>query len=226
MTDPRLEAKRRAAARAAALVESGMVVGLGTGSTAALAIEAIATRLDNGSLDDIVGVPTSARTREHARRLGIPLTTLDDVSDVDLTIDGADQIDQDGNMIKGGGGALLWEKIVAAQTRRYVIVVDESKLVERLGTGFPLPVEVVPFGWRTHIPVVRELGGDASLRTGPSGEPYQTDAGHYILDCEFADGIADPTGVELALQARPGIVETGLFLDMHPTVIVGRADHA
>lgn len=215
-------AKRDAAERALEHVRSGMTLGLGTGSTAALVVEAIGRRLADKELRDIVGVPTSRRTSELAELVGIRLTSLDDVGGVDLTIDGADEVDPQGNLIKGHGGALLWEKIVAVHSRKYVIVVDESKLVQRLGERFAVPVEVVPFGWRTHVDVVRGLGGHATLRT-ESSEPYRTDSGHYILDCHFAGGIADAPALERALRARPGVVETGLFLDMHPVVIVGRS---
>ena len=214
--------KRIAAEKAVARVESGMVLGLGTGSTAALAVEEIGRRLAAGELSDIVGIPTSTRTRDQAESLGIPLTTLEDHSVVDVTIDGADQVDPEGNLIKGGGGALLWEKIVAAATSRYVIVVDESKLVQRLGKGFPVPVEVMPFGWKTHLPAMRELGGEPELRSTDAGDPYVTDGGHYIIDVTFPDGLGDPAHADHVLLHRPGVVETGLFLGMAPEVIVGR----
>ena len=214
--------KRRAAEEAVAHVQSGMVLGLGTGSTAALAVEAIGRKLADGELTDIVGIPTSTRTRDQAHSLGIPLTTLEEHPVVDLTIDGADEVDPQGNLIKGGGGALLWEKIVAAATRLYIIVVDESKLVERLGAGTAVPIEVMPFGWGTHLEPMRALGGEPTLRCDDVGEPYLTDGGHYIIDVAFAGGIDDPNAVDHALRGRPGIVETGLFLGMEPRVIVGR----
>jgi ribose 5-phosphate isomerase A len=218
MSDP----KRDAAERAVERVGSGMVLGLGSGSTAAYAVEAIGRRVAAGRLHDIVGIPTSRETQDLARKWGIPLTTLDDHAVVDVTIDGADEVDPAGNLIKGGGGALLWEKIVAAATRTYIIIVDGSKLVERLGERFALPVEVMPFGWRTHLAAIRDLGAEPGLRTRADGEPYLTDGGHYLLDCRFAGGIADPGAVDAALHARPGVVETGLFLGMRPQVIVGR----
>jgi len=213
--------KREAAEQAVERVVSGTVVGLGTGSTAAFAVEAIGRRLAEGSLRDIVGIPTSEATRELAEQCGIPLTTLNDHPAVDLTIDGADEVDPDGNLIKGGGGALLWEKIVAAATRDYVIIVDASKMVARLGKGFPLPVEVMPFGWRTHVAAIRDLGAEPLLRAQADGTPFTTDGGHYILDCRFPNGIVDAAAVEQTLTMRPGVVETGLFLGMRPTVIVG-----
>ncbi len=218
MTD---ESKREAGQRAAKLVQSGMVVGLGTGSTAAFAVEAIGRRLSSGELRDVVGVPTSEQTRHFAEQLALPLTTLNEHPKVDLTIDGADEVDPSGNLIKGGGGALLWEKIVAAATRQYVIVVDASKLVERLGQHFALPVEVVPFGWRTHEEAIRALGAQPTLRVGRTGDPILTDGGHYILDCRFPSGIEDAWLVDRMLRTRPGVVETGLFLGMRPRVIVG-----
>jgi ribose 5-phosphate isomerase A len=222
MGDP----KREAGERAAHLVQSGMVVGLGTGSTTAHAVEAIGRRIATGSVKDIVGIPTSDRTRVLAERLGIPLTTLNDRPQIDLTIDGADEVDPSGDLIKGGGGALLWEKIVAAASRRYVIIVDSSKLVERLGERFPLPVEVVPFGWRTHLDAIRTLGAEPVLRTDRDGQPVLTDGGHVLLDCRFASGIENARLVERVLRARPGVVETGLFLGMQPQVIVGASERA
>ncbi|MBE0592051.1 MAG: ribose 5-phosphate isomerase A [Gemmatimonadales bacterium] len=215
--------KRDAAERAVERVSSGMVLGLGTGSTAVYAVEAIGNRLSRGELSDIVGVPTSRETETLAARLGIPLTTLDVHPVIDLTIDGADEVDPSGNLIKGGGGALLWEKIVAVATRRYVIVVDESKLVERLGQRFALPVEVMPFGWRTHLDAIRALGAEPKRREDAAGVPFATDGGHFIIDCRFPLGIPDPHEADRVLHARPGVVETGLFLDMRPEVIVGRA---
>jgi ribose 5-phosphate isomerase A len=223
VSDPLLALKRDAAERAAALVGSGMVLGLGTGSTAALAVEAVGRRIAAGELARVVGIPTSERTRRLATEFGIPLTTLDDHPAVDLTIDGADEVDPSGNLIKGAGGALLWEKIVAAASQRYVIVVDEAKLVGRLGKSCAVPVEVVPFGWKTHDKRFRSLGGEPALRSGESGVPYRTDEGHYIVDCKFPGGIDDPHAVDSTIRSWPGVVETGLFLGMSPEVIVGRS---
>jgi len=223
MSDPAAEAKRQAALRAVARVQSGMVLGLGTGSTARFAVEEIGRRLGAGELRDIVGVPTSLATRELATRVGIPLTTLNDHPALDLTIDGADEVDPDGNLIKGHGAALLWEKIVAGASKKLVIVVDPGKLVKRLGTKCALPVEVVRFGWRTHEAAIRALGADPQLKRGPDGQPVSTDEGHYLIHCAFPGGIADPPAVDLTLKRRPGVVETGLFLGFHPEVIVGTA---
>ncbi len=216
--------KGQAARRAVELVTSGMKLGLGTGSTARLVLEALAARLERGEIDGIVGVPTSTETRDHARQLGIPLATLDDEPRLDLTLDGADEVDPDLELIKGLGGALLWEKIVASATERLVIVVDDSKLVERLGTRSPLPVEVIPFGWRTLLEPVAALGAEPALRTTQDGDPYVTDGGHYILDCRFPNGLDDPRAVQAALREWPAVVETGLFLGMARTVVVGTAD--
>ncbi|HXV86556.1 MAG TPA: ribose 5-phosphate isomerase A [Gemmatimonadales bacterium] len=221
MTDDRGDLKRAAALRAVELVESGMVVGLGTGSTARHAVEEIGRRMAAGQLRDIRGVPTSHATRDLAAASGVPLTSLDRHPTVDLTIDGADEVDPRGDLIKGRGGALLWEKIVATASRRLVIVVDPSKMVQRLGQSRALPVEVVAFGWRVHETAVRELGAEPRLRVDERGEPYRTDEGHYILDCEFPGGIRDANAVSQALRKRPGIIETGLFLGFKPHVIVG-----
>lgn len=218
--------KRQAAQRAVEWVEPGMKLGLGTGSTARHVVEAIAARRRRGELDGIVGVPTSTATRDQAAALGIPLATLDDEPHLDLTLDGADEVDPDLQLIKGLGGALLWEKIVAAASDRLVIVVDESKLVHQLGERSPLPVEVVPFGWKTLLDPLRAMGADFELRQGREGDPFVTDGGHYILDCTFPGGLGDPVRVEERLRTLPAVVETGLFLGMATAVVVGRADGA
>jgi ribose 5-phosphate isomerase A len=221
VTDPAADAKRAAALKAVALVRSGMALGLGTGSTARFAVEEIGRRLREGQLQRIVGVPTSAATREYAAALGIPLTTLEEHPLLDLTIDGADEVDPQGNLIKGHGGALLWEKIVAKASQRLVIAVDKAKLVKRLGSTRSLPVEVVRFGWQTHEAAIRELGATPTLKRDASGQPVRTNEGHYIIHCAFPDGIADAELVERALKCRAGVVETGLFLGFHPEVVVG-----
>ena len=198
-----------------------MVVGLGTGATASAAVREIGRRLAAGRLSDIAGIPTSDATRDLARQVGIPLTDLSANPRIDLTIDGADEVTPAGDLIKGLGGALLREKLVAVNSRRLIIVVDEAKLVERLGQRAPLPVEVVPFGWSTHLDFLRELGADPVLRQGDVG-PFLTDDGHYIIDARFPGGINDPPALADALARRPGVVETGLFLGMAPEVLVGR----
>lgn len=216
--------KHKAAERAAEFVERGMALGLGTGSTARHVFEALAERRRRGALGDIVGVPTSRETGRTARQLGIPLTTLDEATRLDLTIDGADEVSPALDLIKGRGGALLREKIVASASERLVIVIDDSKRVGRLGEKAALPVEVVPFGWRTQLGFLRGLGADPELRCGTGGEPYVTDGGHHILDCRFERGIGDPGRLEKQMRARPGIVEVGLFIGMADVVVVGGAD--
>lgn len=214
--------KRAAAERAVAFVESGMRVGLGTGSTARHVVDVLAERLRDGSLHDVVGVATSRATAEQARTLGILLATLDDVTHLHLTIDGTDEVDERLDLIKGLGGALLWEKIVARASERLIIVADESKEVPRLGSRAPVPVEVAPFGWRTHLRAFETLGARAELRRsgGDGGDPFVTDGAHYIVDLHFADGIDDAARLEAGLRARAGVIETGLFLDMASAVIV------
>jgi ribose 5-phosphate isomerase A len=216
------ELKRRAAERAVEYVESGMVVGLGHGSTAAWAVRRLAELLRAGELRDILGVPCSSRVEQEARALGLPLTSLDDHSAVDLTIDGADEVDPHLNLIKGGGGALLREKIVAQASAREIIVVDESKLSPVLGTRSPLPVEVVPFGWHTQRAYLESLGARVTVRRGDDGRAFSSDHGNLILDCDFGP-IAEAAELARRLQARAGIVEHGLFLGLATEVIVATA---
>jgi ribose 5-phosphate isomerase A len=219
-----LESQKRAAAEyAVRLVHSGMVVGLGAGSTAAYAVRAIAANREHGQLRDIVGVPCSSEVEATARRLGVPLTTLEDCGTIDLTIDGADEVDPDLNLIKGGGGALLHEKIVAQASRREIIVVDASKPSPRLGTHEPVPVEVVPFGWGSQRGFVERLGARVSLRQTGSGQPFRTDQGNFILDCAFGP-IANATALARELEARAGIVEHGLFLRLATDLFVATDD--
>jgi ribose 5-phosphate isomerase A len=212
--------KRAAAERAVAWVEDGMRLGLGTGSTARHVLDVLGERLRRGELRDIVGVPTSSATSEYAARLGIPLTTLDASGALDLAIDGADEFDPSLDLIKGLGGALLWEKIVAAAASRFVVVVDESKRVQRLGERAPVPVEVVPFGWRTQLARFAAVGARPTLRAAAGGDPFVTDGGHYIIDCAFDGGIADARDVEARLRGAPGVVDTGLFLGMATAIVV------
>ena len=211
--------KRQAAWYAVDFVESGMVVGLGRGSTASLAVRRIAELLQTGGLSDILGVPCSVQVGEEAQRLGIPLTTLDEHPVVHLTIDGADEVDPQLNLIKGGGGALLREKIVAQASRREIIVVDESKLSPALGTRWPLPVEVVAFGWRSQAAYLESLGARPVLRRSDDGIPFRTDQGNLILDCHFGP-IPQPAQLAARLSQRAGIVEHGLFLGLATDVIV------
>ena len=216
--------KQAAAEWGASLVQSGMVLGLGSGTTSALMVQAIGRKLREGTLRDIVGVPSSSAIAAVARESGVPLATLDERPALDLNLDGADEVDPNLDLIKGLGGALLWEKIVATAAREVVILVDDSKLVSRLGTKAPLPVEVVPFGWKSHLTFIVSLGGTPTLRLEPDGKPFVTDEGNYILHCRFEGGIADPADLESKLLGRAGIVGTGLFLGVAHRVIVGKPD--
>lgn len=214
--------KQQAAERAVEFVEPGMVVGLGHGSTAIFAIRRIAQLLDDGGLQDILGVPCSLQVETDARELGIPLTTLNEHATIDLTIDGADEVDPDMNVIKGGGGALLREKIVAQASQREIIVVDNSKLSPALGTRWAVPVEVTPFGWRSQAAFLESLGAEVKVRESKSDISFKTDQGNLILDCDFGP-ITDPIQIAAHMDARAGIVEHGLFLGLVTDVIV--ADH-
>jgi ribose 5-phosphate isomerase A len=217
------ELKKRAAERAVELIEPGMVVGLGHGSTAILAVQRIAELFKEGKLSEVLGVPCSSQVEEAARNLGVPLTTLEENPGIDLTIDGADEVDGNLDLIKGGGGALLREKIVAQASRREVIVVDESKLSPALGTHRVLPVEVIPFGWQSQALYLESLGATVILRKDNNEERFMTDQGNLILDCGFGP-IADPEGLADALNARTGIVEHGLFLGLATDLIVAYAE--
>jgi len=216
--------KQAAAERGAELVQSGMVLGLGSGTTSTLMVQSIGRKLREGTLQNVIGVPSSSGIAAVARESGVPLTTLDAHPRLDLNLDGADEVDPNLGLIKGLGGALLWEKIVATASQQVVILADDTKLVARLGTKAPLPVEVVPFGWKTHLAFVESLGGKPILRTEPDGRPFVTDEGNYILHCRFEGGIPDPADLEARLLGRAGIVGTGLFLGVANQVIIGRAD--
>ncbi|MGQ9491870.1 MAG: ribose-5-phosphate isomerase RpiA [Anaerolineae bacterium] len=213
--------KQKAGETAVAFVQSGMVVGLGTGSTELWAVRELAESIARGKLTSVLAIPTSKATHREARKLNIPLATLEDHPLVDLVIDGADEVDPDLNLIKGGGGALLREKIVAQAAKLLIIAIDESKLSSRLGEQWPVPVEVIPFGWQSQRKFIEGLGSTATLRTAPDGSVFLTDQGNYILDCRF--GPID-NAVELAqrLKNRAGIVEHGLFLNMATDLIVAR----
>jgi ribose 5-phosphate isomerase A len=212
--------KAAAAEEAVGWVRDGMTLGLGTGSTAALVVRRLGERVRGGLR--IRGVPTSKATEALACEVGVPLVGLDAVTRLDLAIDGADEVDGNLALVKGGGGALLREKIVAAAATRLLVVVDSGKVKDRLG-AFPLPVEVIPFGWPVVAERVRGLGGAPSLRRVREGSPFVTDEGHWILDCAFGV-IRDPRGLGSALKEIPGVVEHGLFVDMTHAVLVGRED--
>jgi ribose 5-phosphate isomerase A len=211
--------KQKAAAYAVDFVKSGMVLGLGTGSTTRFALEDIGLRIQNGQLRGIVGIPSSLQTEKIAKDVGIPLTSFDKHQEIDLTIDGADEVDPQLNLIKGGGGALLREKILAQSSRRNIIIVDENKLSPQLGTHFSLPVEVIPFAWKPVADYVSSLGADVTLRKNNEGSAYTTDQNNFILDCNFGP-ISDPKELALKLSQRAGIVEHGLFLGLATEVIV------
>ena len=213
--------KRQAGEYAANLVTPGMVVGLGSGSTAIFATRRIARRIQEGELRAIVGVPTSLATEAAAIALGIPLTTLAECPRIDITIDGADEVDPEFNLIKGGGGAHLREKIVAQASDRLVIVVDESKLVDQLGASWAIPIEVIAFGWEAHAAYLESLGAKPKLRMD-GGVPFQTDQGNLILDADFGR-IADAAALAATLNGRAGLVEHGLFIEMARDVVVAGA---
>lgn len=219
---PRLHYKQLAAEHAVSFVESGMVVGLGTGSTAIFATRRLAHLLRQGALRDVLGFATSQATWREARRLGIPLIAEDMPRALDLTIDGADEVDPQFNVIKGGGGALLREKVVAQASRRVIITVDDSKLSPRLGTHHPVPVEVLKFGWLSQLRFLESLPARVEVRHNPDGSQFATDSGNMILDCDFGP-IADLAALAGKLGSRAGIVEHGLFLGLVTDVIVAGA---
>jgi ribose 5-phosphate isomerase A len=219
------DAGKRAAARAAAdAVPDGARLGLGTGSTVRHLLERLAERVRDDGLR-IEGIPTSVATADQARRLGIALTSFDEVDRLDLTIDGADEVDPDLELIKGGGGALTREKIVAAASTRMEVIVDRSKLVDRLGATFRLPIEVLEFGWRPAVRRIRDLGLEPDLRPGADSAPFRTDNGNLVLDATLPP-TPDLRALETALRAIPGVVEVGLFLGMAQRIWVGTADGA
>ena len=221
MTDPNV-AKRAVAYAAADLVKDGMRLGLGSGSTFLFVLERLGERMRNESLR-ISGVPTSTSTAAAAQKHGIPLLGMVEIDWLDLAIDGADEIDPHKHMIKGGGAALAREKIVAAAAKEMIVIVDESKIVPVLGARFPLPVEVLAFGWKQTERAVAATGCIPSLRRTASKDPVVTDNGNYILDCKF-DGIADPKRLHDQLNAIPGVLDNGLFVGMAGRVIVGNTD--
>ncbi len=218
---PQEELKQKAAVIAVGFVESGMVVGLGTGSTTQFALERLGERIRSGGLHDIVGIPSSLRTEKAARELGIPLTDFETHPLIDVTIDGADEVDPELNLIKGGGGALLREKVLAQATRRNIIIVDESKLAPRLGTTWALPVEVVPFARPAEERFLASMGAAVTLRS-KGGRPVTTDQGNLLLDAAFGP-MENPAAIAEKLNGRAGIVEHGLFIGLaHDVIVAGR----
>lgn len=223
MTFDRNTLKKQAAHRAADFVESGMVVGLGHGSTALFAVQRIAEKLKNGELKNILGVPCSLFIESEAGNLGIPLTTLEENPKIDLTIDGADEVSERLDLIKGGGGALLREKIVAQASTQEIIIVDDAKLSKHLGEKWPVPIEVVPFGWKTEHAFLASLGAEVKTRKSRDNKFFETDQGNMILDADFGP-IIEPEALANKLNARAAIVEHGLFLGIATKVIVAGAE--
>ena len=218
-TQDKEELKQLAARKAVEFVEDGMTVGLGTGTTAKYAVDFVAERLQEGSLRDIVGIPTSERTEVQASSLGIPLATLNERPELDLAIDGADEVDPELNLVKGRGGALLREKMVEEMARRFVVITDDSKLVEGLGVTGAMPVEVVRFCWVHNRKRLEQLGGEVKRRMDGE-EPFITDNGNYILDCYLEDPLKDPYQAAEFISGLTGVVAHGLFLGMADVVVV------
>ena len=213
MSESALTPKQRAARAALDFVRSETVIGLGSGSTAECFLFALAQALESGRLRDVGGVPTSEKTARQARELGIPLLDLADLEEpLDVTVDGADEVSPDLDLIKGLGGALLREKIVAENTRSLIVIADAGKRVERLGTKSPVPVEVAQFAHQATARYLATLGCNPKLRLKPDGQPFVTDNANVIYDCHFAGGIADPRSLQSSLCSRAGVMETGLFL--------------
>lgn len=220
MNGPKRDSLKKTAGEAAAgFVEPGMVIGLGHGSTVVWALRLIARKLELGLLKDIVVVPCSSRVAEDAQQAGLPLTSFEDLPAIDLTIDGADEVDPKLNLIKGRGGALLREKIVAQASRREIIVVDGSKISPQLGSISCLPVEVIPFGYASQLRYLEDLGARVSLRRSDHGIPYTSDQGNLIVDCDFGP-IEAPEELAAALQRRAGLVAHGLFLGLATDILV------
>jgi ribose 5-phosphate isomerase A len=222
MADLQDQMKQAVAQAATEQIQSGMVVGLGSGSTAALMIQALGAKLKRGELSDITGVTTSFQGEVLAAELGIPLKSLNAIERIDLAIDGADEVDPSFQLIKGGGACHVQEKLVARRADRFVVVVDATKLVERLNLGFLLPVEVLPGAWRQVQAQLVDMGGEAQLRMAvKKAGPVVTDQGNLVLDVKFAGGIADPQGLEKEINNLPGVLENGLFVNLTDQVLVG-----
>lgn len=217
------ELKQQAAARAVEMIKSGMVVGLGSGSTATFAVQQIAARLRSGQLEKITGIPSSTRTEDLAQDLKIPLVGFDQEQQIDITIDGADEVDPDLNLIKGGGGALLREKVVAQASRRNIIIVDESKLSPQLGTNWAVPIEVIDFARQVEENFLKSLGASVVIRRRADGSSFITDQNNLILDADFGQ-ITDPEKLAALLEGRAGVVEHGMFLGLTSDVIVAGED--
>ncbi|SBO44629.1 ribose-5-phosphate isomerase RpiA [Cyanobium sp. NIES-981] len=225
MSDLQDRMKQAVALAATEQIQSGMVVGLGSGSTAALMIQALGARLRSGELTDITGVTTSFQGEVLAAELGIPLKSLNAISRIDLAIDGADEVDPSFQLIKGGGACHVQEKLVARRADRFVVVVDATKLVDTLNLGFLLPVEVLPGAWRQVQGELRAMGGEAQLRMAVrKAGPVVTDQGNLVLDVRFAGGIPDPVALEQQINNLPGVLENGLFVNLTDQVLVGEIE--
>ena len=222
MSDLQDRMKQAVAAAATEQIQSGMVVGLGSGSTAALMIQALGAKLKSGELTDVVGVTTSFQGEVLAAELGIPLKSLNAIERIDLAIDGADEVDPAFQLIKGGGACHVQEKLVAVRAERFVVVVDSTKLVDTLNLGFLLPVEVLPGAWRQVQDQLAMMAGTANLRMAvKKAGPVVTDQGNLVLDVKFAGGISEPASLEAAINNLPGVLENGLFVNITDQVLVG-----
>ena len=222
MSDLQDRMKQAVAEAAVEQIRDGMVLGLGSGSTAALMIQALGAKLRRGELNDIVGVTTSFQGEVLAAELGIPLKSLNAIDRIDLAIDGADEVDPSFQLIKGGGACHVQEKLVARRADRFVVVVDSTKLVDTLNLGFLLPVEVLPGAWRQVQGQLKEMGADAQLRMAVrKAGPVVTDQGNVVLDAKFAGGITNPAALEKEINNLPGVLENGLFVDITDQVLVG-----
>ncbi len=219
--DPVKLMKQEVGKAAAALVKSGSIVGLGTGSTTAYAIEFLGARLKSGELKDIVGVPTSFQAEVLAKQYGIPLTTLDAIDHIDIAIDGADEVDPQKNLIKGGGAAHTREKVVDYLANQFIVVIDAGKLVDKLGSTFAVPVEVIPMAITPVMRAITKLGGKPELRMGvKKAGPVITDQGNMVLDVKFTN-LDDPASLEKTLNNIPGVLENGIFVNCVDLVLIG-----
>ena len=224
--DLQTQMKQAVAQAAVDQIENGMILGLGSGSTAALMIEALAIKINSGEIKDVVGVTTSFQGEVLASELGIPLKSLSSVSEIDLAIDGADEVDPNFQLIKGGGACHVQEKLVAALAKKFIVVVDSSKLVEKLNLDFKLPVEVLPSAWKLVKKTLEEFGGVGDLRMAQKkAGPIVTDQGNLILDFKFQDGIDNPYLLESKINNIPGVLENGLFVNLTDEVLVGRLEN-
>jgi len=224
--DLQTQMKKAVAKAAVDQIQDGMILGLGSGSTAALMIEALALKIKSGEIKDVVGVTTSFQGEVLASQLGIPLKTLSSVSEIDLAIDGADEVDPSFQLIKGGGACHVQEKLVAALAKKFIVVVDSSKLVKKLNLDFKLPVEVLPSAWKQVQKTLEELGGTGNLRMAQKkAGPIVTDQGNLILDLTFNNGIDHPDLLESQINNIPGVLENGLFVNLTNDVLVGKVEN-